>query len=210
MCINYVAVTQQTLQQSFDFDVPGEWASEVWQDYPAPIIIDQGDGPAVLLATYGMISKDKLPPEAHFTTMNARAESVGEKRAYREAWLNSQLCLVPMMGFYEPCYESGHAERWQIGLADDEPFAVAGLYRSWDELGGITHTFTQLTINADNHPLMSRMHKPGSEKRSLVIIPRSDYEHWLTCRNPEIARSFLQPYPAGQMKAWSTGPYRRS
>lgn len=90
MCINYVSVTRQALQQSFNLNAPGEWSHEIWQDHPAPIIVDQGDGPAALLATYGMIPKDKLPPDAHFTTMNARAESVGEKRTFRGAWLNSQ------------------------------------------------------------------------------------------------------------------------
>jgi putative SOS response-associated peptidase YedK len=58
-----------------------------------------------------------------------------------------------------------------------------------------------LTINADDHPLMKRFHKPGDEKRSVVIIRPDDYEDWLSCRNTDEARSFLQLYPAQDMHA---------
>ncbi|WP_374759327.1 SOS response-associated peptidase family protein [Aeromonas hydrophila] len=51
---------------------------------------------------------------------------------YRRAWQQGHHCLMPMLGFFEPCYESGKAERWRIGMADSSPFAVAGLAgRAW-------------------------------------------------------------------------------
>jgi len=108
--------------------------------------------------------------------------------------------------FFEPCYETGKAERWKIGLnqsQDQAPdFAVAGLYKEWEEAnGGTSYSFTQITINADHHPLMKRFHKPGDEKRSLVIVHKNDYDDWLSCKNPELARSFLQLYPAELMHA---------
>ena len=39
-----------------------------------------------------------------------------------------------MSGFFEPCYESGKAERWRICMADGAPFAVAGIWRAWQEV----------------------------------------------------------------------------
>ena len=43
-----------------------------------------------------------------------------------------------------------------------------------------------LTINADSHPLMSRMHKPNSkygpdkqDKRSIIAIEPEDIDQWL-------------------------------
>lgn len=108
-----------------------------------------------------------------------------------------------MEWFYEPNYESGKAQRWAIGMADGEPFCVAGLWRGWEEAeGGYTFSFTQITINADEHPLMKRFHRPGDEKRSLVIIPRSEYDDWLNAGSPELARAMLMHYPAELMKAW--------
>jgi len=42
-------------------------------------------------------------------------------------------------------------------------------------------------------------HKPASEKRSLVILRPDDYDAWLSCRDPEVARSFMTLYPANLM-----------
>ena len=57
-----------------------------------------------------------------------------------------------------------------IGMADKSMFAVGGLWREWDGVDGPGCSFTQLTINADDHPLMQRFHKPGDEKRALVSV----------------------------------------
>jgi putative SOS response-associated peptidase YedK len=58
-----------------------------------------------------------------------------------------------------------------------------------------------LTVNADSHALMNRFHKPGDEKRSVVILPPSEYENWLACRSMDEARSFLRLLPAEQLEA---------
>ncbi|MGZ8293405.1 MAG: SOS response-associated peptidase [Telluria sp.] len=156
------------------------------------------------MATYGMVPRKHIPPGVRvFDTMNARAETIGERRSFSGAWRNAQLCAVPMTCFYEPNYESGKAERFGIGMADDSLFSVAGLWREWHgDDGAVAASFTQITINADEHPLMRRFHKPGEEKRSLVVIPHDALDEWLNCRNPEIARSFLTAFPPETMKAW--------
>lgn len=45
------------------------------------------------------------------------------------------------------------------------------------------------------------MHRPGVEKRSVVIVPQTDWDDWLRCRDPELARSFLRLCPADRMAA---------
>jgi putative SOS response-associated peptidase YedK len=133
--------------------------------------------------------------------MNARAETVGEKRSFSAAWNKRQLCLIPCESFYEPCYETGKAVRWRIRLAA-EPMAIAGLWREWREPDGtLRFAFTMLTVNADKHPLMSRFHKPGDEKRSVVIVQPDEYEDWLSVRSTGEARSFLILYRADEMTA---------
>ncbi|MBB3211768.1 putative SOS response-associated peptidase YedK [Herbaspirillum sp. Sphag1AN] len=207
MCINYKPSSREEILALMDLGevVPMDWPEEVWQDYAAPIIRSDRRGTnELLVATYGMVPKSHLPPAAkRFTTMNARAETIGQKPSYAKAWRQGQTCLIPTACFYEPNYESGKAERWAIGSADDAPFCVAGLWRQWEEEeGGQAFSFTQITINADTDPLMRRFHKPDDEKRSLVVVPREDYSAWLNCRDPELARSLLRLYPAGQLKAW--------
>ncbi|MFJ2989934.1 SOS response-associated peptidase [Collimonas sp. NPDC087041] len=204
MCVNY----RPPEIQFFDsMHVPRAidltWPEETWQDYDAPIIRRSESGREMILASYGMVPKRHLPPGGpRITTLNARAETIGERRAYAKPWRQAQLCLVPMEAFYEPRWEDGKHERWRIGMADDSTFAVAGLWRSWDEPDGSTsHSFTQITINADAHPLMKSFHKPEDEKRSLVIVPESEYDDWLESTDPERARSYLQLYPAELMAA---------
>lgn len=199
MCVNFEAPSRDQLAEYFGVEPPSlEWRHEVWQDYAAPIILAQDDERKALMASYGLVPKDKCPPGVRLTTMNARSETVGSLRTYRKPWAAGQLCLVPMTAFYEPNYETGKAIRWRIHRADDQPFAVAGIWQSWDlDTEEPRYSFSQLTVNSDEHPFMKRFHKPGDEKRSLVMVGREDYDAWLSCRNPEIARTFLQLPPAG-------------
>jgi putative SOS response-associated peptidase YedK len=205
MCVNYLPVARASLEEIFAASLADEqsWPGETYQDYAAPIILPAEDGGRIAVAaSYGMLPKSQLPPGArHFSTMNARSETVGQLRSYASAWRHHQRCLVPMQAFYEPNWETGRHVRWRIGMADQAPFAVAGLYRSWREDEGLGYSFTQLTVNADQHPLMRRFHRPGDEKRSLVIVPPEEYDAWLSCSDPEEARSFLRLYPAAAMAA---------
>lgn len=226
MCVNFRPPDPEMLNAVMgvviDLHDSGFWKAETWKDYPAPIVrrgaAGQREG---VLASYGMYPMHrqrqaheariaKLPPDAPaekkkfkaYDTMNARCETVGQLPTYSTAWRKSQLCLVPMTAFYEPCYESGKPVRWGIGMEDQSMFAVAGLWREWESEGGAEASFTQLMINADGHPLMSRFHKPGDEKRSLVIVPQDEWDDWLDCTAPEYARSFLRLYPAEKMRSW--------
>ncbi|WP_432239889.1 SOS response-associated peptidase [Herbaspirillum robiniae] len=206
MCVNYKPTAKEIVSAmtGADTSYTPDWPDEVWQDYAAPVVRAGEHGePELIVGTYGMVPKRKMQPGLHLSTMNARAETIGEKRSYSKQWRQAQTCLLPMEWFYEPNYESGKAERWAIGMADGEPFCVAGLWRAWEEAeGGFTFSFTQITINADEHPLMKRFHKPGDERRSLVIIPRAEYGDWLRAGSPEVARAMLANYPADLMRAW--------
>lgn len=208
MCVNFRPPDPQLLETVMgviiDLHDSGFWKAETWKDYPAPIVRRGADGGREgLLASYGMVARKHIPPGVRpFDTMNARSETVGQLRSFAGAWQRAQLALVPMTAFYEPCYESGKAVRWGIGTKDQPLFAVAGLWREWAGEAGPEYTFTQLTINADAHPLMQRFHKPGDEKRALVIVPQEEWDDWLGCTDPEYARSFLRHYPAERMTAW--------
>ncbi|MHB1657370.1 MAG: SOS response-associated peptidase [Burkholderiales bacterium] len=205
MCVNYLPVTREQLV-TFGVALPNNketWPAETWQDYAAPIIRATPEtGRTVLLASYGMVPKSRIPvPVKKYTTMNARAESVGSLRSYAPAWKAAQYCLVPMQYFFEPNWETGKHVRWRIGMRDGSPFAVAGLWRAWTDETGESYSFTQLTVNAEGHDIMEHFHRPRDEKRSLVIIPETHYDDWLNCSNPEVAHTFMSVYPAELMVA---------
>lgn len=83
--------------------------------------------------------------------------------------------------------------------------AIAGLWRAWPDG---EHSFTMLTVGADNHPLMSQFHRPGKEKRSVVILPEDRWDDWLECSSTDEARSFLTLYPPDRM-ASEAAPVKR-
>lgn len=205
MCVNYQTVTAQQLVQ--DFQTPAllaeQWKPEIWQDYDAPILVGQQRARRAVLGSYSMIPKNHLPPGVkRFSTMNARAETIATLRSYARPWRDGQRCLVPLTGFYEPNYESGRAERWCIRRSDGAPFAVAGLFRTWQDVHGqTTFSFTQITVNAHADPLMRRFHRPQDEKRSLVVIAPERYDEWLHCADVAQAHEFLQCCAPGLLEA---------
>jgi putative SOS response-associated peptidase YedK len=135
-------------------------------------------------------------------TYNARTETVATKPSFRNAYKHRQFCVIPVASFYEPSYETGKAERWEIADADGAPLGIAGIWEHrQDGPNGLPLlSFSMLTINADGHPLMQRFHKPEDEKRMLVILRPEQYDEWLT--SPvEDAPTLFEPYPAERLIA---------
>ena len=79
---------------------------------------------------------------------------------------------------------------------------MAGLYHPWlnQQTGEIVESYTMLTVNADDHPLMSRMHKPDptlppdqQDKRSVIAIEPANLEQWLWGTPAEARELFCPP-----------------
>jgi len=92
--------------------------------------------------------------------INARAETVAEKPAFRDSFLKRR-CLVPADGFYEWVVRpEGGKQAYAVGAADGGPMAFAGLWTGWrSPAGEILRTFTIVTTaaNATLRPLHERM-----------------------------------------------------
>jgi putative SOS response-associated peptidase YedK len=184
----------------------GDWPPETYPGYLAPIITrgEAGTGARCQLARLGLVprwSRDaRHAAEMGRRTYNARSETVAGKPSYRSPWREGRLALVPMIEFFEPCWESGKAVRWGIAPPGGEPFAVAALHERWTdhESGEQVDSFTLLTVNADAHPFMRRMHRPGDEKRSLVVVPPDRYLDWLHATPPQ-ALAMLRPESIGAL-----------
>ncbi|BDC37782.1 hypothetical protein PTKU15_10790 [Paraburkholderia terrae] len=205
MCTSYEANPNDARWDVFSlFSRPDfDYKREIYKDYYAPIFRRGGDAFETVPASFGIVPRRHIPPGVKvFDTMNARSESFEQKRSFSGAWKNLQICLIPCQTFFEPNYESGKAVRWKIGAVSGDPLAIAGLWRQWKEAdGSLSLAFTMLTVNSDEHPLMKRFHKPGDEKRSVVIVPPTQFGDWLSCQSTDDARSFLQLYPAEAMHA---------
>jgi putative SOS response-associated peptidase YedK len=106
------------------------------------------------------------------------------------------------ISFDEPNWETGRNVWWRFIRKDGAPWGLAGLWNTWvDRATGEVHeSYTMLTVNADEHPLMSRMHKPDpkygpqeQDKRSVVAIESADVEQWLYGTRDEVRTLAVPP-----------------
>ena len=204
MCSNYTPPKSDAVRRHFGVqNVPEDYKPETYPGYLAPIvrIADDGSGELECVnACFGMV-----PHWAELTlarhTYNARSETVASKPSFRHAFAKRQWCIIPVESFFEPSYESGRAVRWKIERDDGALLGIAGLWE-WRPTGGPDDlpllSFTMLTINADNHPLMQRFHRPEDEKRMPVLLDPPQYSAWLQSTNEQFP-SFLCAYPAQQL-----------
>lgn len=79
MCTNYRVPDRQLFSEYYGTPAPvGEWRDEVYKDYFAPTIRRDGDGRRSDVASFGMVPREKIPPNVKvFDTMNALAEIRG-------------------------------------------------------------------------------------------------------------------------------------
>src|SRR5450830_476121 len=133
--------------------------------------------------------------------VNARSETLTTSTPFRDAWLASQRCIVPMMAFFEDDLRTGRAVPTRIARVDGKPMGVAGLWERWTGAEGEEIiSFTLLTVNANSHALMRRYQHDGNEKRMPVILNEGSYDAWLNT-TPEKARDFMRAYPAQSLLA---------
>ena len=135
-------------------------------------------------------------------TYNARSETAAEKPSFKDAWARGRRCIVPAEAIYEPNWETGKAVRWRIGRSDGRPLGIAGLWGHWRdrETGREMLSFTMLTCNADEHVLLRRFHRPGEEKRMVVILDEAEYDAWLEAPLDRMA-GFMRCFPAELLQA---------
>ena len=134
------------------------------------------------LARFGLIPSWAKDDKIGRHTYNARSETVAEKPSYRAAWRQRHYGLVLVDDFYEPSYESGKAIRWKIELSSGDPFGIACLWDRWTDPASdeLVVSFSMLTVNADEHPVMRQFHRPRDEKRTPVIIAPELHDKWLS------------------------------
>ena len=153
-----------------------------------------------------MLKPENAAKQLKLSTFNARVESVAKSFTYGGAWKRGQHCIVPVDAFYEPDWRSGKAVRTRFTRADGLPMGIAGLWDVWnDPVKGPMLSFTMVTINAGNHGLLRDFHRPGDEKRMIVVVPESRYTDWLNA-TPGDSMDFMQQYPSDNLVAVPVPP----
>ena len=107
-----------------------------------------------------------------------------------------------VVAIYEPDWRTGKAIPTRISRADGRLLGIAGLWEERKTAAGDRElSFSMLTVNADDHALMRNFHRPGHEKRMVVVLPQALYQDWLTAP-AEISSEFMTQYPADRLVAY--------
>jgi putative SOS response-associated peptidase YedK len=130
--------------------------------------------------------------------INARAETVAQKPAFRAAFARRR-CIVPMSGFYEWRRDGSRKVPYFIRPLNSELFAAAGLFERWPGRDGAEpiESFTIITTGANE--LMRALHD-----RMPVLLQPAAFEAWLSPENRDVAalEHLLVPCPAEEMQAY--------
>jgi len=96
---------------------------------PVPVVV-QRDSRILDAYKWGLVPSWAKEAEIGNRLINARAESVAEKPAFRSA-LRSRRCLIPASGYYEWKRQDGRKTPHYICRTDGRPFAMAGIWEEW-------------------------------------------------------------------------------
>lgn len=188
-------VTDVEIRQHFGLDELEAWQPRynIAPSLDVPVIYQGAAGRAGQRMHWGLVPHWSKGPDNRYSMINARAETVAVKPAYRDPFKRSR-CLVPATGYYE----------WKKGADGKQPyylrpkgatlFALAGLWDEWQGEGGSIRSFTLITTDAN--PQSAQVHD-----RMPVIIDPTRYDTWLMEENPDTLQAIMRPW-AAELELW--------
>lgn len=202
MCGRFTLTTKpQQLSESFaQFTPPAELSPRynIAPTQQVAVVANNGQN-RIEFFQWGLIPSWAKEPAIGNRMINARAETLAEKPAFKQAY-KKRRCLVLADGFYEwrKAQNGGSKTPYYIGLRSGEPFAFAGLWESWRSPEDETVLSCTIITTTPNE-LVAELHN-----RMPVILPPGAYDQWLDpAEQPadELDR-LLKPYPAVLMAAY--------
>ncbi len=149
------------------------------------------DSRHLALLRWGLIPSWAKEASIGSRMINARAESVAEKPAYRTAFRRRR-CLIPADGFYEwQARPSGPKQPYLISPVAGGPFAFAGLWERWTDKahGEPVESFTIVTTEANRR--LAAIHH-----RMPVVLAPADHQAWLDpASSLDALLALLRPAP---------------
>jgi putative SOS response-associated peptidase YedK len=138
-----------------------------------PVIRVVDDARCCDLLQWGLVPFWAKDPSIAHKLINARCETAAQKPSFRDA-MKTKRCLVPADGFYEwqPTGQGARKQPWVFRMADEAPFAMAGLWAQCVIEDVEWQTFTILTTRSNT--LVAPIHR-----RMPVIVDPKDFDVWL-------------------------------
>ena len=145
---------------------------------PVAAIWEEGGRREGHFARWGLVPRWVKDPREFPLLVNARAETMAEKAAFRDP-LKHGRCIVPASGYYE--WRTGPDKKKQpfyITRADDQPIALAGLYATWSGPEG-EEVDSLATITVPANAQLSVIH----DRMPAILLGQAEIDAWLDVRN---------------------------
>lgn len=202
MCGRFtLTVDPGQLQQTLSWvEVPEELTPRFNIAPSQPVAVVANDGQNRLdFFVWGLIPSWAKDPKVGNRMINARAETLAEKPAFRAAYRRRR-CLVLADGFYEWRQEPGSTVKtpMYIKMKSGEPFAFAGLWEVWYSPDG-SKILSCTIITTGPNELVENIHT-----RMPAILSPQAYQQWLDPEEKEAGElaPLLAPYAADEMTAY--------
>jgi putative SOS response-associated peptidase YedK len=160
-----------------------------------PAVLERGGTRRLVSLRWGLVPSWAKNPSGGARLINARAETVASKPAFRAAFARRR-CLLPADGWYE--WEPARAPKapkqpYFLAPADGGLLVMAGLYEIWvDAEGRPLWSTTVLTTDAPDDT--GHIHD-----RSPMSLPPDEWDAWLDPATPD-PLALLRPAVAGAIR----------
>lgn len=160
-----------------------------------PVAVVTSNGARRLRAMrWGLIPPWYKTPGDGPLIINARADTVAQKPAFREA-IRQRRCILPASGFYEwSAGPDGSRLPWYITRTDGQAMAFGALYNTWGDIDSVA------TVTVEGGPNMAGIHD-----REPVILEPADWPLWLG-EAGHGAALLLKPTAKGVLRAHRVDP----
>ncbi len=159
---------------------------------PIAIVREGPKGRELAPVRWGLIPNWAKDPNLQTLLINARAEGIAERPAFRGAF-RYRRCLVPASGFYEwQAHGKGPKQPFAVRPLGQELIAFAGVWEDWLGADG-SEIDTAAIVTTDASEALRDIHD-----RMPVVIDAKDFDTWLSPRtHPDAAAALLKPAQAG-------------
>jgi len=204
MCARFQFAPPEDWAEAFGLDetpeVPARYNIAPTQDVLA-VHADRAGRCRARLLRWGLVPSWAEDPKAGNRLINARAESVATRTAFRDSF-QERRCLVPAQGFYEWRRFGTLREPWLIRLKGGDTFAFGGMWDRWSGRGPGSEIQSCALITTAANALVAPIHG-----RMPVLIDRAAYGLWL---DPDATeddlRPLMAPFAADAMEAFPVSP----
>jgi len=202
MCGRYsISKKAREIGEHFSVTIPQNFNGAVYNAAPTQLlpVIAMNEAGNLQLMQWGLQSKWKNEAGNPSLVINARAESLQEKRIF-SGLLETKRCLIPADGFFEWQKAGKSKQPWRFTLINEGLFAFAGIFDAIGSRDGeILWGFSIITTRAND--LLSGIHD-----RMPVILDLEGSKTWISQKQFSDLEELLVPYPTQKMKSYKVSP----